>query len=90
MAKIQVTKNFPGKSSQDVYQAVLKGVPNAGFVVWKRRDIAWLVMVKCGDTIDGNVSVRGSQVTVALTSAADADLQAKAEAIFAESGKILA
>ena len=95
MAKIQETHAYAGKSAGDVYQAALKAVPQAGLQIWKRRDIAWLAMVRCGsgsEAIDGNVSARpGSQVTVSLSSSGsnEADLRARAEQIFAEISRIL-
>ena len=88
MGKIQETQNFTGKSASDLYQAILKGVPQAGLQIWKRRDIAWLVMVRAGtgdNAIDGNVSARpGAQATVSLSSAGleDSELHARAEAVF--------
>ncbi|HZW03808.1 MAG TPA: hypothetical protein VFF68_07770 [Anaerolineaceae bacterium] len=88
MAKIQETKSLPGKQAGEVYQAILQAVPKAGLEVWKRRDIAWLVMVRGGNgsaAVDGNVSARpGSQVTVALNAAglSEEALRAQAETIF--------
>ncbi len=102
MAKIQETHTYAGKSAGDVYQAALKAAPQAGLEIWKRRDIAWLAMVRCGsgsEAIDGSVSARaganGCAVTVSLsTPAADArasqaELRARAERIFAEISRIL-
>ncbi len=95
MAKIQETRTYAGKSVGDVYQAALKAVPLAGLQIWKRRDIAWLTMVRCGsgnETVDGNVSARpGAYVTVSLSSvgAGEADLRERAEQIFAEISRIV-
>jgi len=95
LAKIQKTQSYAGKSAGDVYQAILKAVPLAGLQVWKRRDIAWLVMVRSGsgsEAIDGNVSARpGTQVTVSLASQglSEADLLARSELVFAEIGKLV-
>lgn len=90
MGKIQDTQNYAGKLVNDVYQALLKAAPQAGLQVWKRRDIAWLFMVRSGSgnqAIDGNVSARpGSVATVSLSSPglSDADLHAVANTIFNE------
>jgi hypothetical protein len=89
MAKIQETRSFPGKSAGDAYQAILVAAPKAGLQVWKRRDIAWLAMVRSGtgsDAIDGNISARGTQVIVSLSasSLSEADLKARAETVFQE------
>ncbi len=95
MAKIQAMQSFQGKPTGEVYQAVLKAAPKAGLEVWKRRDIAWLVMVRSGaggKGIDGNISVRpGGQVTVALSAGemSEDDLQARAGAVFEELSTIL-
>jgi hypothetical protein len=95
MVKIQKTHNYAGNSAGDVYQAILKAVPLAGLEIWKRRDIAWLVMVRSGsgsEAIDGNVSARpGTQVTVSLNSAGlkEADLLSLSEIVFSEIGKIV-
>jgi hypothetical protein len=95
MAKIQKTHSYTGKSTGDVYQAILKAAPQAGLEIWKRRDIAWLVMVRSGsgsEAIDGNLSVRpGAQVTVSLASAglSEADLLARSEIVFSEISRII-
>ncbi len=95
MAKIQATQSFPGQSSGDVYQAVLKAAPKARLEIWKRRDIAWLVMVRgvSGSAeIDGNISVRpGGLVTVALSAAEmrEDDLQTRAATVFQELSALL-
>ncbi len=95
MSKIQETRTYAGKSAGDVYQAALKAVPLAGLQIWKRRDIAWLAMVRCGsgsEAVDGNVSARpGAHVTVSLSSAgaSEADLRARAEQIYAEISRIV-
>jgi len=92
MAKIQVTHHFSGKATGEVYQAVLQAAPKAGLEVWKRRDIAWLAMVRGGQGIDGSVSVRpGAVVTVALSAAglSEEDLQECAQAVFQAAGALV-
>ncbi len=93
MGKIQDTQNFAGKPVNDVYQTLLRVAPQAGLQVWKRRDIAWLFMVRSGSgnqAIDGNMSARpGCVATVSLSSPSlsDADLHAIANTIFNETWK---
>jgi hypothetical protein len=89
MVQIQVTRKLGGsfatKSANETYQAVLAALPEAGFTIWKRRDIAWLVMVRCGEAVDGNVSARpGGQVIASLSSSHrdEAELRALAERLF--------
>jgi hypothetical protein len=94
MAAIQTTHTFPGKTPGDVYQAILQAAPIAGLQVWKRRDIAWLAMVRSeGDApVEGNISTRpGGQVIAALSAAGadEAALQARAGRLFAEMARIL-
>lgn len=95
MAKIQKNHSYAGKSAGDVYQAMLKAVPLAGLEIWKRRDIAWLLMVRSGagsEAVDGNISARpGTQVTVSLSSAGldEAGLLARAESVFDQISKVL-
>jgi hypothetical protein len=95
MGKIQDNQTFTGKSPGDVYQAILKAAPQAGLQIWKRRDIAWLVMVRGGkgdQAIDGNISARPvAQATVSLSSenVDDAALHALAQNIFSAITRIL-
>lgn len=44
MASIQVKAVYEGKSDGEVYEAAKKAIVNAGFTVWKTRDLARLVM----------------------------------------------
>jgi hypothetical protein len=90
MAQIQQNRKIPGKQAGDVYQSVIQAAPKAGLQVWKRRDIAWLAMVRTGlgsDAINGNISVRpGAEVTIALTGPDENKLQDCAAAFFREIG----
>jgi hypothetical protein len=38
------SRNYPGRSPDDCYNAAKKALPKAGFEVWKLRPAAWLVM----------------------------------------------
>ncbi|MEN4040870.1 MAG: hypothetical protein ROW52_01285 [Anaerolineaceae bacterium] len=90
MAQIQQKRKAPGKPAAEVYQSVIQAAPKAGLQVWKRRDIAWLAMVRSGassDAVNGNVSVKpGAEVTIALTGPDEADLMRRAAIIFSEIG----
>jgi hypothetical protein len=90
MAQMQATRKVPGKPAGEVYQSILQAAPKLGLQVWKRRDIAWLAMIRSGtdsNAINGNVSVRpGAEVTIALSGSSEADLQLYVEKIFQEIG----
>jgi hypothetical protein len=90
MAQMQVTRKIPGKPAGEVYQTILQAAPKAGLQVWKRRDIAWLAMIRTGtdsSSINGNVSVRpGAEVTIALSGSSEEDLQGYIEKLFQEIG----
>jgi hypothetical protein len=90
MEQMQETRKVPGKPASEVYQSILQAAPKAGLQVWKRRDIAWLAMIRSGtdnESVNGNVSVRpGAEVTIALTGQNLADLKSYAAALFKEIG----
>ena len=44
MASIQLKKSYEGKSDSEVYEAAKEAIVNAGFTVWKTRDLARLVV----------------------------------------------
>jgi len=44
MASTQVKKLYKGKSDGEVYEAAKKAIVNAGFTVWKTRELARLVL----------------------------------------------
>jgi hypothetical protein len=96
MASVQLKKEYEGKSDNEVYEAAKQAIVNAGFSVWKTRDLARLVLGT--GTIDGKevrlnvvVSMLDSSATV---SAESDDLDEKAliplpEKIHEELGKLL-
>lgn len=89
MGKIQTTHDYPGKQARELYEALIQALPKAGLKVWKRRDVAWLAMVRNAtgqDAIDGNASTRPGQVIIALNAdrVDEADLNASAEKVFQE------
>jgi hypothetical protein len=44
MASIQLKKEYEGKSDGEVFEASKKAIVNAGFTVWKVRELARLVL----------------------------------------------
>lgn len=97
MASVQIKKTFEGKTDSEVYKAALKAIPNAGLSVWKKRELARLVMgtgkvdekeVRCNiavSMVDGSVtaSVEGEDL--------DEDAVKKvADSLLEELGKLLA
>jgi hypothetical protein len=75
MVKIERVDEVVGKSPTEVYGAAIQAFEESGFTVWKKRPIAWLVMVRKtvdGKAIDGNLSARmGAVTSYILTLAAD-------------------
>ncbi len=75
MANIEKNKTYAGKSPTACFQAAVKAYPQAGFNIWKKRDIAWLVLAKCsegGGEVNSNFSARpGNPTPVILTLSAD-------------------
>ena len=96
MASVQLKKEYEGKSDNEVFEAAKQAIVNAGFSVWKTRDLARLVLGT--GTIDGKqvrlnvvVSMLDSSATV---SAESDDLDEKTlvplpEKIQEELGKLL-
>jgi hypothetical protein len=52
MAKLEVKHGFPGKSASDCYQAGLRMVGAAGYSIFKKREIANLII--CEGRLMGN------------------------------------
>ena len=44
MASVQIQKKYEGKSDGEVYEAAKQAIINAGFSVWKTRELARLVL----------------------------------------------
>jgi hypothetical protein len=96
MAKIDIKHPFPGKSAGECYQTILQIVDKAGYKVFKKRDIAWLVI--CDGKLQGkdvNLTLSvpfGSPTSVLLTLScndlAEAELTAEAERIFGLLGNL--
>ena len=97
MASVQVKNSFAGKGDSEVYEAALQAIPNAGLNVWKKRELARLVMgmgkvddkeVRCNiavSMVDGSVtvSVEGDDLD-------EAAVQTVADNLMGELGKLLA
>jgi hypothetical protein len=75
MSKIERVNDVVGKSPTEIYETAIQAFEETGFTVWKKRPIAWLMMVRKtvdGETIDGNLSARmGAVTSYILTLAAD-------------------
>jgi len=90
MTKIEAKHLFPSKSSNECYQAILAIIDKAGYKIFKKRDVAWLVMCdgKLQDNfVDLTLSVPISMPTTVslMLSSEDLDettLNAEAERIF--------
>ena len=97
MATVQIKNSFAGKGDSEVYEAALQAIPNAGLNVWKKRELARLVMgtgkvddneVRCNiavSMVDGSVtvSVEGDDLDEAAT-------QQVADNLMGELSKLLA
>ena len=97
MASVQLKKSYEGKSDGEVYEAAKKAIANAGFSVWKTRELARLVLgtgTYEGKEVRLNVVV--SMIDGSATASAESDdLNEKAltpipEKIHEELGKLLA
>jgi hypothetical protein len=44
MASVQLKKDYEGRSDGEVFEAAKKAIVNAGFTVWKVRELARLVL----------------------------------------------
>lgn len=97
MATVQIKNSFAGKGDSEVYTAALQAIPNAGLNVWKKRELARLVMgmgkvddkeVRCNiavSMVDGSVtvSVEGDDLDEAAT-------QKVADSLMSELSQLLA
>ncbi len=90
MPKVDLKRPFPGKSANDCYQAIQGVVAAAGYKIFKKRDVAWLVI--CEGKIEGSpasltlsVPFGGATAISLILSAEQVDdsaLQGEAERIF--------
>ena len=52
MAKIETSREFPGMSASQCYNAFVSMVDQSEYVLFKKRDIAYLVI--CDGTVEGS------------------------------------
>ena len=74
MASIQDKFNFAGKNDKEVYTAALEAIPLAGLNVWKKRELARLVLAQGmveGEEVRCNIAV--SMVDGSTTISAESD-----------------
>ncbi len=97
MASVQIKRSYEGKSDNEVYEAALKAIPNAGLNVWKKRELARLVLAT--GTVDGQevrCNIVVSMVDGSVTISAEADdlgedkLNVTADKLGGELDKLLA
>lgn len=90
MATYELKKEAPTMTTSDCYQSCLLKIEEAGYKIFKKRDLANLII--CNETIDGqqvNLSLMvpfGSPTTVNLSLSSDDldenQIQVEAERIF--------
>ncbi len=91
MAKFEIQREYRGKSSSECYQACIRTATAAGYAIFKKRDIASLVI--CNGSIQGSsvelslIVPLGSPTRVQLSFSAERcgenDLQAESQRVFA-------
>lgn len=91
MASLEETRTYQDKTIDECYAAACAALPQAGFKIWKKRDLGWLVMAKLeegGAEIDSNCLARFGNptpvtVTVSSSKLDEEELRPYAEKIFA-------
>jgi hypothetical protein len=77
MAKLEIKREFPGVDSGECYQASLRMVEKAGYQIFKKREIASLVMGEGkfeGNNISLNVVIPfGFPISVVITLFSETD-----------------
>ena len=97
MASVQIKNSYADKSPSEVYAAAKQAIVDAGYSVWKTRDLAMLVM---GTGTEENQEVRLNAVVSMLDSSAtisaesddlgESVLESVAGKVAAEMDKLLA
>jgi len=90
MASVQETRELSKLNADQAYQAADKAFDEAGFNIWKRRPIGWIVLAKKetgGSVITANAASRPgnlSNLTFTLESAGhtEEDLKALVDSLF--------
>lgn len=93
---MQNKKSYVNKSVSEIYDAAIAAIPNAGFKVWKRRDIARLVMgvgSQNGQEVRCNIMVSMADGSATISVEADnldeSELKSAADKLTAELDKLL-
>ena len=98
MAKIRIEQALDGKSPDDCFEAAKIAFPNAGFEIFKIREIAWLVIAQLKESnnlIEASIGARPPAICAHVTltiSCNDFDksiLQEHADNIMSEFEKVL-
>lgn len=96
MATVQIKKTYGDKSDGEIYEAAIQAIANAGYTVWKKRELARLVLgtgKQDGQEVRMNVVV--NMVDNSATISAESDdldkkaLESVAEKIHLEMEKLL-
>ena len=91
MSSIQKTYPIQGKSPVDCYAAALTAYPQAGFEIWKKRELAYMLLAKCkgkSGQIDSNLIARFGRptqfvLTVSAEDLSETELQPYFDKIYA-------
>jgi hypothetical protein len=74
MAQVQIERKYK-QSASSCYEALLNGLPKAGFTIWKTREIAYLILAnrqEDGKVISASVMISGfSPASLTLTLSGD-------------------
>jgi hypothetical protein len=97
MASVQIKNTYGDKSDSEVFEAAKQAIRNAGYEVWKTRDLAKLVLgtgKENGQEVRLNVVVSMVDGSASISAESD-DLEAAAlnpvvEKVHAELAKLLA
>jgi len=74
MASVQLKHHYENKSDQEVYEAALQAIPNAGLNVWKKRELARLVLAvgeQDGQEVRCNIVVSMADGSVTISAESD-------------------
>ncbi len=74
MASVQIKNTFDDKSDSEVFEAAKQAIVNAGYEVWKTRDLARLVMgtgTEDGQEVRLNVVVNMLDASATISAESD-------------------
>lgn len=89
VSKLNESRSYAGKTADQCYSAAETALPEAGFRIWKKRPVGWLVMGRMEGPeglVEATLAARpGAAVTLALAGerASDEALKALSVRIFA-------